>query len=323
MRNSCGAEVTTNHLRHQSIPGTVSEKLSLPRLLPIILGSFLSEQIMENIEGIRLLHVCQDISDIIMAFVIDTIWLARLHSLIVDLHDIVNTLNPLAVKPKFHFLVHYPYLIRRYGPPRYYYTMRFESVHQYFKQLIGKTKNFINLTLSLTNRFQRSRAYDLNQDKYFTDHHVPSGNPRPLSRIKQQLVSAITKSFPDVAEDESIFVCNSAEIGGVSYRKKNIYIASLTGGYFETPRFFQVIELAKIRETWFLHVQYYDTLSFNELYHSFEVIASDLASSVRPTGSELDHTPLSLYTVNNTHLIPLRYKVTSHVSFNFGILLSF
>ena len=64
---------------------------------------------MENIEGIRSLHVCQDISDIIMAFVIGTVWLARLHSLIVDLDDIVNTLDPLAVKPKFHFLVHYPY----------------------------------------------------------------------------------------------------------------------------------------------------------------------------------------------------------------------
>ena len=123
VRNSYGAEVTTNHLRHQSIPGTVSEKLSLPRLLPIILGSFLSEQIMENIEGIRLLHVCQDISDIVMAFLIGTVWLARLHYLIVDLHDIVNTLDPLAVKPKFHFLAHNPYLIRRYGPPRYYHTL--------------------------------------------------------------------------------------------------------------------------------------------------------------------------------------------------------
>ena len=50
-------------------------------------------------------------TDIVMAFLIGTVWLARLHYLIVDLHDIVNTLDPLAVKPKFHFLVHYPYLI--------------------------------------------------------------------------------------------------------------------------------------------------------------------------------------------------------------------
>ena len=54
VRNRYGAEVTTNHLRNQSIPGTASEKLCLPRLLPIILVSFLSEQIMKIIEGIRL-----------------------------------------------------------------------------------------------------------------------------------------------------------------------------------------------------------------------------------------------------------------------------
>ena len=314
-RNRYGAELTMTHIRSLSIPGTASEKLCLLRLLPIILSSILSSQIMENLEGVRLLHVCQDISDIVMAFVIDTVWLARLHSLIIDLHDIVNTLNPLAVKPKFHFLVHYPYLIRKYGPPRYYYTMRFESVHQYFKQLIGKTKNFINITLTLSTRFQRSRAYDLNQEKYFSVHHIPSGNAKPLSSLNHQLVSAITVSFPNIDENESIFVCNNAEIAGVSYRKKNIYIASLTGGYFEAPRFLQVIELVKVREAWLLHVQYLETVSFNELYHSYEVIISDPASYVQPTGSELDHTPLSIYTVNGQHLIPLRYKVTSHVSY--------
>ena len=48
VRNRYGAEVTTNHLRNQSIPGTASEKLCLLRLLPIILVSFLSEQIMNK-----------------------------------------------------------------------------------------------------------------------------------------------------------------------------------------------------------------------------------------------------------------------------------
>ena len=54
VKNRYSAEVTTNYLRNQSIPGTASEKLCLPRLLPKILVSFLSEQIMKNIEGIRL-----------------------------------------------------------------------------------------------------------------------------------------------------------------------------------------------------------------------------------------------------------------------------
>jgi len=41
------------------------------------------------------------------------------------------------------------------------WTMRFEAVHQYFKQLYKKNKNFVNVTASLCSQFQRCKCYEL------------------------------------------------------------------------------------------------------------------------------------------------------------------
>lgn len=100
-------------------------------MLPLILYEYF--MLPDPPKGVLLLLKLLDITDILMAMVIDKEWLANLHLLIMELFGQVNELNPLAVRPKFHYLVHYPHLIQQYGPPRQYYTMRFEALHQYFK----------------------------------------------------------------------------------------------------------------------------------------------------------------------------------------------
>lgn len=55
---------------------------------------------------------------------------------------------------KHHYIQHYSLLLKLYGPLIKFSTMRFESKHQYFKQIAAKSRNFINLTKSLTERHQ-------------------------------------------------------------------------------------------------------------------------------------------------------------------------
>lgn len=58
------------------------------------------------------------------------------------------------LRPKHHYLTHYPWLILQFGPLIHMSTLRFESKHSYFKRIIRCKKNFINITHSLTEQHQ-------------------------------------------------------------------------------------------------------------------------------------------------------------------------
>ncbi len=56
------------------------------------------------------------------------------------------------LKPKHHYMSHYPELIIQFGPLIHLWTMRFESKHTYFKQCTRKLCNFKNVCSSLAER---------------------------------------------------------------------------------------------------------------------------------------------------------------------------
>ena len=58
------------------------------------------------------------------------------------------------LRPKHHYLLHYPDLTLTFGPLIRIWTMRFESKHSYFKRCIRSSKNFKNVTKSLADRHQ-------------------------------------------------------------------------------------------------------------------------------------------------------------------------
>lgn len=71
--------------------------------------------------------------------------------------------------PKHHYILHYPQLIRLYGPLKHLWTLRFESKHRYFKTLVHHLNNYKNLTKSLTERHQYLQALHFSEGKLFQD----------------------------------------------------------------------------------------------------------------------------------------------------------
>ena len=55
-------------------------------------------------------------------------------------------------KPKTHFLTHYPQAIRLFGPPLSYWTARYESRHRIAKNTAEASKNFKNISLTVSTR---------------------------------------------------------------------------------------------------------------------------------------------------------------------------
>lgn len=67
--------------------------------------------------------------------------------------------STIRITPKFHFLIHYPTMMVRYGPLRELWCMRFEAKHQYFKALASSLGNFINIAFTLASRHQMLQCY--------------------------------------------------------------------------------------------------------------------------------------------------------------------
>jgi hypothetical protein len=71
---------------------------------------------------------------------------------------VTSSYPELVSRPKFHFLTHYPSFIRRFGPPRFFSTLRYESKHSYFKGIASRSKNSINLPFTFLKRHQLLQA---------------------------------------------------------------------------------------------------------------------------------------------------------------------
>lgn len=60
-----------------------------------------------------------------------------------------------ALKPKHHFMLHYERVIKSMGPVVRFWAMRMEAKHQFFKQIVYKTKNFVNIKKTFAQKYQK------------------------------------------------------------------------------------------------------------------------------------------------------------------------
>jgi len=155
-------------LGHDSLdkPGAISDSKSIGghavqnwcflRLLPIWLGDVVdtSDEVWQFILLLR------EIVELVCAPRIahdQVLYLGRLISLYLE--DRLHLFPTVPLRPKHHFLLHYPWLIRKFGPLIRVWTMRMESKHSFFKQCARSCRNYINVTKTLSDTHQSSQMY--------------------------------------------------------------------------------------------------------------------------------------------------------------------
>lgn len=151
----------------------------------------------------QLFCILQEIVILICSSKISHTQIAYLNTLIEDyLHHRQILFPTTLLRPKHHYMSHYPELILQFGPLIWVWTMRFESKHTFFKKCIRNTKNFINVTSTLAERHELYQAY-LRSGLYFSDpismEHFSS---LIFSCFDVQTVNALKKYF---ASDENLY----------------------------------------------------------------------------------------------------------------------
>lgn len=171
-----------------SLPGTATEKWTLFRLLPQMIGN--------QIHGCGALDVylfLREIGDIIMARTVRKCWLPNLEERITALLALVEEVFPGKHTPKMHFLMHYPRLLMAYGPLIHVSCLQFEAKHQYFKNIARTSCNFKNIAKTLARRHQMRQCWEQANSKCLGKKFMLTADTRdvPLHALPGSLARAL------------------------------------------------------------------------------------------------------------------------------------
>ena len=132
------------------------------------------------------------------------------------------------LKPKHHFLAHYPQLTMQCGPLIRLWTLRFESKHAYFTKAIRSSQNFINVTQSLSEKLQLLQALyaagSLFRQPLSYGHDgqkQDNAGPFNLKIYSPEFQKAVNESQYDI-NNENTIVCTKVYFNGVIYKNGSV-----------------------------------------------------------------------------------------------------
>lgn len=134
-----------------SIGGNGHENSALLRLLPLMIGS----KVPEGDETWDIIMNLKEIVQLVLSPSFTEESLQYLQTKISDHRQALKAVFPdFNLRPKHHYIEHYPELIKCFGPLVHLWTMRFEGKHRFFKRVMHDTQNFKNVLKTLANRHQ-------------------------------------------------------------------------------------------------------------------------------------------------------------------------
>lgn len=129
---------------------TASQCQCLVRLLPLIIGNKYPPQ--DKFWNLYCLFLTM--LDFILAPALNRGQIQFMKEIITNFLEQVKSTYNTNIKPKMHFLIHYPTQYETFGPLIYNSTLRFEGKHSYLKSIIVKSKNYVNTCKSMIMRHQ-------------------------------------------------------------------------------------------------------------------------------------------------------------------------
>lgn len=179
------------------------------RNLPLLIGGLIPREQPHW----YLLLMLLDIMDIVFAPAVTENLSHFLSHLVEEHHFYFKELFPdKQLLPKHHFLVHYARCLQMSGPPVRYWSMRFESRHQIFKDMARTTNCFKNLCKTLAKRFQHGLAYRLMCRSFGDDCETGPVNEVVVKDFADS-VSEIICSAMNLCQNDTLFSVSWVKIG--------------------------------------------------------------------------------------------------------------
>lgn len=308
-RNPYSCEISSKNLRERRLPGTASQKWSLLVFLPFILGDHIDR--LDN--NWSLLLQCRDLADMLLCDALPKDKIAFLKCKITWFLQSLSSLSPQSITPKCHFLLHYPAIIERFGPPKRYWTMRFESLHQYFKDVTKRLRNFKNISKTLSTRFQYRQACFLNEQKLLQNFSDVIGGPGKnvaIFEFPTDLRGLLkeTCELPYFDEGESVFEVSWAEFAGIRYSNDRcMVVIDLLHDDEAVPLFMDVCHIIFVRSKCYLMGYEVHAVRFDEHVHAY-VCEKSNRWAISCLKSLSDHRAFGVYDKEGVQHVIMKYN---------------
>ena len=126
-------------------------------------------------------------------------------------------------KPKHHNLSHYAESIEKYGPSLGFWTARFESKHRVSKNLTHSSKNFVNITKTLSERQQLRQCSVFYRGLYETEDITIKENVRHKFELVVGQCSTLESKIVEFMDAESLLM-NEIRFKGQDYCNGDVII---------------------------------------------------------------------------------------------------
>ncbi|XP_063541728.1 uncharacterized protein LOC134750483 [Cydia strobilella] len=205
---NCPPSVTKQHLLNGQLIFSASEMLCLVRNFRFIVGD-----LVKDVNDQTWLHYLRllEITDILTSQVFTPELLGYLTNLIESYLENLQSKFHCTLKPKHHFLLHYPRVIEQIGPPILVSAFKFESKHKELKAVAQSISCRKNLPLTLATRHQLKTSYRLIVQDSFSDS-ITCGKIIHVQHYPSEL-------------NEAEYICvEYYENNGVKYNDKNVIL---------------------------------------------------------------------------------------------------
>lgn len=283
--------------------GQATQNWCLIRLLPIILFDVIRYEEDKVWQLFLLLH---DIVEIVCAPKIKDSDIAYLAVLIDEyLEDRLSCFPNEKLRPKHHFLKHYPKLILQFGPLIRLWTLRFESKHCYFKRCVKSAQNFKNVCQTLSEKHQLLQAYKQASPYFQSVVEVT----RSIPLIPDSYNPDIQKAMKMCQIGENTEVSLEVTIKGTQYKKGHYVVL----GVCDNGLLFGEIQLMIVNpctRVYFIVQEHKSHLS--KSLHVYSLLQNLTPNSVQCIDSSKlgSYVPLNGYKKGKSLLIPLKHAIS-------------
>ncbi|XP_060871578.1 uncharacterized protein LOC132949103 [Metopolophium dirhodum] len=142
--------IEKHHLLNFHLKMSAREMMCFIHFLPLMIGDLIPNNDDTWLFFLNFLEII----DILMSHKLTQDLIACLKRLIKKHNLDYVTLFKDTLKPKHHFLTHYPSIIQKSGPPRHFWCFKYESKHRELKMYARAITSRKNITLSLAKKCQ-------------------------------------------------------------------------------------------------------------------------------------------------------------------------
>lgn len=286
------------HLQNNHLNMSAREMWSFSYHFPLFVGDLVPEDNLVWIFAIKMIQMI----DLQLQSQFNIQKIIHLRSLISSLNQMYTDIFKDSLKPKHHFLVHYPTVIQNSGPVRYLSCFRFESMHRSLKLYTNNTTSRINIVWSIGVKLQFKNAYRTIQKKGFENTLNVSHLTKLYLKDEPYYKFLKPEMLPTSLTGE-VYVSKEIEIKGTLYKRNFILITS--NDCLKVYRL-DLVFIDQNNGIFFLCYEY-ESIFFDEHLHGYTV-GPELHIPIILNSKNIYSPPIHLHlTPNGKNVIRLKY----------------